>query len=132
MIWLLLLAGAGVWAWKTGRLRGWRPSDLAAMLAGLVAFKLLGQGRVLPALLALAGAASWLWFARRGAPPATMAVEEARRLLDLPADADRAAIQTAHRRLIARVHPDAGGSAELARRVNAARDTLLSELRRKG
>ena len=36
-------------------------------------------------------------------------------------------IRDAHRRLIARVHPDAGGSAELAHRVNAARDTLLAE-----
>ena len=30
--------------------------------------------------------------------------------------------------VIARVHPDAGGSAELARRVNLARDTLVAEL----
>ncbi len=34
-------------------------------------------------------------------------------------------IRAAHPRLIAGVHPDRGGSAELARRVNAARDLLL-------
>jgi DnaJ homolog subfamily C member 19 len=39
-------------------------------------------------------------------------------------------IRDAHRRLIARVHPDAGGSAELAIRVNAARDALIAELNR--
>jgi DnaJ homolog subfamily C member 19 len=30
--------------------------------------------------------------------------------------------------LIAKVHPDAGGNAELAARVNQARDTLLKQL----
>ncbi len=38
-----------------------------------------------------------------------------------------AAMAVAHRRLIAKVHPDTGGSAELAHRVIAARDTLLAE-----
>ena len=30
-----------------------------------------------------------------------------------------------NRRLVSAVHPDRGGSAELARRINAARDVLL-------
>lgn len=34
-------------------------------------------------------------------------------------------IRAAHRRLITSVHPDRGGSPELTRQVNAARDTLL-------
>ncbi|MFL9839732.1 DnaJ domain-containing protein [Sphingomonas sp. ST-64] len=34
-------------------------------------------------------------------------------------------VRAAHRRLIANVHPDRGGSPELTRQVNAARDTLL-------
>ncbi|HEX8387842.1 MAG TPA: DnaJ domain-containing protein [Sphingomonas sp.] len=50
---------------------------------------------------------------------------EARALLGVPADADADAIRAAHRRLVGQVHPDRGGSAELARRVNAARDLLL-------
>jgi len=132
VIWLLLLAGAGAWAWKTGQLRGWQPADLVAILVALIAFRILGQGRVVLPLLALAGAAYWFWLARRGGAPDAMPAEEARRLLEVPGDADGAAIRAAHRRLITRVHPDAGGSAELARKVNAARDTLLSELRRKG
>jgi DnaJ family protein C protein 19 len=41
-------------------------------------------------------------------------------------DAD--AIRAAHRRLIAEIHPDRGGSAEEARRVNAARDLLLAQV----
>jgi DnaJ-domain-containing protein 1 len=131
VIWLLLLAGAGVWAWKTGRLGGGQPADLVAILMALIAFRMLGQGRVVLPLLALAGTVYWFWLARRNEAPA-MPAEEARRLLEVPGDADSTAIRAAHRRLITRVHPDAGGSAELARKVNAARDTLLSELRRKG
>lgn len=58
-----------------------------------------------------------------------MPVAEARALLGVSENADQTSIRNAHRRLIAKVHPDVGGSAELARRVNAARDILLSEAR---
>ena len=50
---------------------------------------------------------------------------EARAILGVPAGADADAIRAAHRRLVAGVHPDRGGSPDLARRVNAARDLLL-------
>jgi DnaJ homolog subfamily C member 19 len=50
---------------------------------------------------------------------------EALAVLGLKPDADADAIRAAHRRLAASVHPDRGGSAELASRVNAARDLLL-------
>ena len=46
-------------------------------------------------------------------------------ILGLNAGASKADIRAAHRRLLLAVHPDHGGSAELAQRVNAARDTLL-------
>lgn len=62
----------------------------------------------------------------RGGPSSlTAELAEARALLGVDADADEAAIRAAHRRLVTAVHPDKGGSAELTRRVNAARDTLL-------
>ncbi len=50
---------------------------------------------------------------------------EARAILGVEPGADADAIRAAHRRLVVGVHPDRGGSAELARRVNAARDLLL-------
>ena len=82
-------------------------------------------------LLALA-AGLWIWWRRSAMrrrswmPPA-----EARRLLGVDEAATLQEVREAHRRLIARVHPDAGGSAELATRVNAARDVLVAELNRR-
>ena len=56
-----------------------------------------------------------------------MSPVDARRLLGVGTAASIDEIRAAHRRLIARVHPDAGGSAELAHRVNVARDVLVAE-----
>ncbi|HMR03375.1 MAG TPA: DnaJ domain-containing protein [Candidatus Competibacter phosphatis] len=50
---------------------------------------------------------------------------EAYRVLGLQSGADRDEIQAAYRRLIQRVHPDQGGSSDLAARINQARDVLL-------
>jgi hypothetical protein len=64
-----------------------------------------------------------------GAPPppagAPMGRAEALGVLGLPPDADDDAVRAAHRRLVKRVHPDAGGSAALAAQINAAKDALL-------
>jgi DnaJ homolog subfamily C member 19 len=60
----------------------------------------------------------------------SMSRGDAARVLEIDPDADAETILAAHRRLIAKVHPDAGGSAELAARVNQARDTLLRTLPR--
>ncbi len=54
---------------------------------------------------------------------------EARSILGIDRTADADAIRSAHRRLIASVHPDRGGSTDLTRRVNAARDLLLKRSR---
>jgi DnaJ homolog subfamily C member 19 len=68
-----------------------------------------------------------LYFAGRRAlsPPSGMGKNEAAKLLGVSTDADTDAVLEAHRRLIAKVHPDAGGNAELASRINLARDTML-------
>lgn len=74
----------------------------------------------------------WSDAAENGGPDAsaepasgTMTPEQALALLGLSAGASRAEIEQAHRRLIKRVHPDAGGSAALAAQINAARARLL-------
>jgi curved DNA-binding protein CbpA len=55
-----------------------------------------------------------------------MTVDEALKLLGLKPDATAADIKAAHRRLMKQVHPDTGGSAYLAARVNEAKDILLN------
>jgi DnaJ homolog subfamily C member 19 len=56
---------------------------------------------------------------------APMGKAEAAKLLGVASDADTETVLDAHRRLITKVHPDAGGNAELASRINQARDILL-------
>ena len=58
-------------------------------------------------------------------PRTDMTREEALAILGLAAGATPEEIRAAHRRLIVRVHPDAGGSADLAARINRAKDVLL-------
>ena len=76
---------------------------------------------ILVALILFAG---YLWL-RKGNTKALLSESEARQVLGLKADADREAVKAAHRRLLNAVHPDKGGSADLTRRINAARDVLL-------
>ena len=54
-----------------------------------------------------------------------MTRDEALAVLGLSAGATDEEVRAAHRRLILRVHPDAGGSADLAARINRAKDVLL-------
>lgn len=73
--------------------------------------------------------AAVLWLFRKAAPARSgLSVEEAARILEIAPGASADDIHAAHRRLIAKVHPDTGGSAELAARVNEARDLLLRRL----
>ena len=53
--------------------------------------------------------------------------EEAYQILGLEPGANVEAIKAAHRKLMKSVHPDAGGSAFLAARINQAKDLLLKQ-----
>jgi len=58
-------------------------------------------------------------------PRTDMTREEALAVLGLGEGAGDDDIRAAHRRLIQRMHPDVGGSADLAARINRAKDVLL-------
>ncbi len=55
-----------------------------------------------------------------------MSVHEALTVLELPDDATDEQVRQAHKRLMKEHHPDQGGSAWYATKLNQARDTLLS------
>ena len=125
---LPIVAIALVWAWSTGRLKQFSLDDAIGATVFLLGLRLLTTGKILPGAILMAGSLLYVGFRRgrfRNDTPA-MPLDDARRLLGVPADASIADIRAAHRRLIARVHPDAGGSEELARRINAARDALIA------
>jgi hypothetical protein len=61
--------------------------------------------------------------------PGAMTEQEAYDILGLQAGAGEEAVRLAHRNLIKRLHPDAGGSSALAARVNEAKDVLLKRHR---
>ena len=71
--------------------------------------------------------AVWLLLPRRR----PVSIREALAMFELTPSARPEEIQAAYRRLIARVHPDAGGSRELAARVNNARDILIADWNRR-
>ena len=74
---------------------------------------------------------AYMWWRRQVLAASAMRPSEARTLLGVGESATAEDIRAAHRRLIVKVHPDAGGSAGLATRVNAARDALIAELKRR-
>ena len=74
----------------------------------------------------------WPWQAKPAPAPSLshklFETAQARALLQVGPDANRQEIMEAHRRLIAHVHPDRGGTNEQVHEANAARDLLLAQL----
>ena len=75
---------------------------------------------------------SWPWEMLRAKPTRQQAVFNARKLLRVERGANREQILAAHKRLIAMVHPDRGGSNAQVHEANDARDLLLDELPDRG
>lgn len=75
----------------------------------------------------VAGAAAWSFPPRRPGAPIDRDATAARALLGVSASASSDDIRAAHRRLITEAHPDRGGVADRAARLNAARDLLLQK-----
>lgn len=131
----LLIGGWVGWLLWQGRLKRPRNGQIAAFILALAGGAIAARGR--PVIGGGMAAGGLLWLSRKARPPRATApppeqpdarTRDALDLLGLPVDADRAAVIDAHRRLIARNHPDVGGTDALARTINAARDTLLARL----
>ena len=72
-------------------------------------------------------AGKWPW-ELAGNTSRSQGEQRARNLLGVAASASREDIIDAHRRLITRVHPDRGGTADAVHEANAARDLLLGRM----
>ena len=70
----------------------------------------------------------WPWEYLAAKPTGPQSVLKARQLLGVRHEASRSEVLEAHRRLIATVHPDRGGTNEAVHAANSARDVLLAEL----
>jgi len=128
-----LLLSLAAWLIWTGRLLRMSAKDGMALGAALVGAVMAAKGRPLVGAPLLMGATLFFFTqAQKKHKPAAKHVEEpsvakARALLGVGPDADANMIRAAHRRLIASVHPDRGGTEALAAEINAARDLLLAE-----
>ncbi|MBS3960727.1 MAG: J domain-containing protein [Sandarakinorhabdus sp.] len=127
----LLVMGVVGWLWWKGRLGPDGGRKLALAGAGVLSLWLMSRGQMVPGLV-LAAATLALGFAgymRKKVSAVPMDEIEARQILGVGLNATAEEILAAHRRIIARVHPDKfpadEASPDLARRVNAARDMLL-------
>ncbi len=126
---LLLLAAFGWLVWK-GYIGAAALRHLGLLAGvGLAGF-LFGKGQVAAggAVAVVVAAFAFRARLRRRARALDRGEMEARRLLGVGLRATREDILAAHRRRIAAIHPDrnGGGGGDLASRVNAARDLLLS------
>lgn len=129
---ILLIALVG-WLMWTGRLQRMSAKDGLMLGVALIGAIMAAKGRPVAILPILASAAYAAFRNRKRTeavptPVDDSAVREARDLLGLTKDADEDAVRAAHRRLIATVHPDRGGTQALAAKINAARDVLLQHL----
>ena len=115
---LLMLIASGKMHWLSGLFAGIAP--FLRRLAGLL--------RYAPLLQNLFGRVPG-----RTTPPPTRAepaltLETARAMLEVGENATAEEIVAAHRRLIARNHPDRGGSTYIAAQLNSAKELLLQQL----
>lgn len=131
MIWFLAIATFAAFVWLGRRVsrqpNEWRTAagviGTACIVAGAAAAV---RGLTVAGVLIMAVGLSLILIARRtplGFGPMTEA--QARKILGVEEGASEAEIQSAYRTRMRTAHPDQGGSADAAARLNAARDRLI-------
>lgn len=94
------------------QVRAWFPSEAPS-------------ARLMQAFADLTGAAPADMDLESGRSDPALTRAEAAAILAVPEHADDATVTASHRRLMQKLHPDRGGSAYLATKVNIAKDLLL-------
>lgn len=128
---LALIAAVLGWAVWKGKLK---PAQLPPIVLGVAgAFLaargnlLIGGGALVAAVLWYRGMASRL-FGRKIEQHDQYAIDKARFMMGVSRFDDADYIRERHRALIAKNHPDTGGSDERASELNKARDLLLHDV----
>jgi hypothetical protein len=131
---LALIALALGWAVWKGKLR---VEQLPPILLGIGGAFLAARGSLLIGVAAIGVAITWYrgltWrlFGTQAKQSDQYAIDKARFVLGVSRFDNEASIRERHAALIARNHPDTGGSDDRAKELNAARDLLIRDLRDK-
>src|SRR5690554_469531 len=139
MTFMLVLSGAVIAAIiLSGRAKNMGANDWLTVAVALIGVNLCRGGNWLVGGGVIAAAMAWSGskilgihkagrqdHSRAQPAPDAQELEQARSLLGVGKDADRAAINAAWRSHLTAHHPDRGGDEKLARQINRARDLLL-------
>lgn len=126
----LIIAALGWAVWK-GKLS---KKQLPPILLGLAGGFLAARGNLIIGVAAIGVAVTWYrgltWrlFGTKAVQSDEYAVDKARFMLGVSRFDNAERIRERHRALIAKNHPDTGGSDTRAKELNEARDLLLKEL----
>jgi hypothetical protein len=130
---ILIIAALGFAVWK-GKLRA---QQLPPIFVGIAGAFIAARGNLLLGVAAIGIAITWYrgltWrlFGTKAVQSDQYAIDKARFMLGVSRFDNEQSIRERHAALIAKNHPDTGGSNERAKELNAARDLLLRDLRDK-
>lgn len=128
---IALVVAALAWAVWKGKLR---TTQLPPILLGLAGAFLAARGNLLIGVAAIGVAVTWYrgltWrlFGTKAKQTDQYEIDKARFMLGVSRFDNAEYINERHRALIAKNHPDTGGSEERAKELNKARDLLLRDL----
>ena len=131
---VVLIVAAIAWAvWKGNLSR----QQVPPILLGLAGAFLAARGNLIIGVAAIGIAVTWYrglsWrlFSTRAIQSDPNSIDKARFILGVSQFDNEESIRNRHRALIARNHPDTGGTDERAKELNEARDLLLRDLKNK-
>jgi hypothetical protein len=133
LIVILVIAALGWAVWK-GKLRA---QQLPPILVGIAGAFIAARGNLLLGVAAIGIAITryrgltWRLFGTQAKQSDQYGIDKARFMLGVSRFDNEQSIRERHAALIAKNHPDTGGSNERAKELNAARDLLLRDLRDK-
>ena len=131
---IVLIVAAIAWAVWKGKLS---KQQVPPLLLGLAGAFLAARGNLIIGVAAIGVSVTWYrgltWrlFGTKAKQSDQYGIDKARFILGVSRFDNAESIRDRHRALIAKNHPDTGGSDERAKELNEARDLLLRDLKDK-